>query len=241
MIMVTGGTGTLGRRLVPRLRDAGQDVRVLSRTADGPDIVRGDLDTGAGLDAALDGVDTVVHCASAQKGDEQRTRLLVDATAPDTHVVYISIVGIDRLSIGYYRAKQACERAIEESGRPHTILRTTQFYDLIHRGAALARWTPVAPVPSGVKVAPIEVDEVAARLTELALGGRAGRVPDMAGPEVSDAVDLVRRYARATGRRRLSVPLPLPGMKALRAGALVPDAGPGPGLGTWEQYLAAHR
>ena len=72
-ILVTGGTGTLGRLVVPRLRDAGAKVRVLSRrsrkAAEGIEFVAGDLDTGEGIDAAVAGTEIIVHCAGAQKGD----------------------------------------------------------------------------------------------------------------------------------------------------------------------------
>jgi uncharacterized protein YbjT (DUF2867 family) len=84
-VLVTGGTGTLGRLVVPRLRQAGRSVRVLSRRdhapADGVAFVRGDLTTGEGVDAAVDGVDTVLHCAGSAKGDGDKARTLVRAAA----------------------------------------------------------------------------------------------------------------------------------------------------------------
>ena len=80
-ILVTGGTGTLGRQVVPRLRDAGYDIRVLSRRGwadeDGIRYLTGDLATGEGLEPAVDGVETIIHCASTPKGDEVKTRQLV--------------------------------------------------------------------------------------------------------------------------------------------------------------------
>jgi uncharacterized protein YbjT (DUF2867 family) len=80
-ILVTGGTGTLGRLVVARLRDAGCDVRVLSRrhheAADGIGFVTGDLATGEGIESAVDGAGTIVHCAGSSKGDEDKARTLV--------------------------------------------------------------------------------------------------------------------------------------------------------------------
>jgi nucleoside-diphosphate-sugar epimerase len=80
-VLVTGGTGTLGRLVVARLRDAGRDVRVLSRrrpdAADGTEFATGDLATGDGIEAAVDGARTIVHCAGSAKGDEEKTRNLV--------------------------------------------------------------------------------------------------------------------------------------------------------------------
>src|SRR5262245_25441031 len=101
-ILVTGGTGTLGRLVVRRLIAAGATVRVLSRRAheptEGVEWVTGDLRTGLGIGAAVAGMEVIVHCASSQRGDEESTRHLVNAavaagTRP--HLVYISIVGIN--------------------------------------------------------------------------------------------------------------------------------------------------
>src|SRR5688572_24429776 len=104
-VLVTGGTGTLGRLVVARLRDAGCDVRVLSRRhhegADGIEFVTGDLATGEGIEPAVAGAGTIVHCAGSAKGDEDKARHLVRAAsrAGASHVVYISVVGADRIPI----------------------------------------------------------------------------------------------------------------------------------------------
>jgi nucleoside-diphosphate-sugar epimerase len=100
-ILVTGGTGTLGRHVVRRLRDAGCGARVLSRYSrspeDGVEFVIGDLATGDGIEAAVVGVGTVVHCAGSRKGDEDKALNLVRAAsgAGVWHLVYISVVGAD--------------------------------------------------------------------------------------------------------------------------------------------------
>src|SRR5437879_1223678 len=105
-ILVTGGTGTLGQRLVPLLRDAGRAVRVLSRrgreACDGLEFVTGDLATGEGIDAAVAGAPTIVHLAGSQKGDEEKARKLVAAAsaAGKPHLVYVSVVGADRVPAG---------------------------------------------------------------------------------------------------------------------------------------------
>jgi uncharacterized protein YbjT (DUF2867 family) len=96
--------------------------------------------------------------------------------------VYVSIVGVDRIPYGYYRAKLATETVVEESGLPWTILRATQFHDLIRRIAGVLAKSPVVPVPAGVRFQPVDVHEVAARVVELATGTPAGRVDDMGGP-----------------------------------------------------------
>src|SRR5262245_18016992 len=98
-ILVTGGTGTLGRLVVARLRDAGCTVRVLSRrsreTGEGIELVRGDLATGEGIEAAMEGAEIVVHCAGTNTGDEIKAGSLVHAAsrAGTRHLVYISVVG----------------------------------------------------------------------------------------------------------------------------------------------------
>ncbi|WP_370105931.1 SDR family oxidoreductase [Streptacidiphilus sp. BW17] len=135
-ILVTGGTGTLGSLVVPQLRAAGRDVRIVSRHAhpDEPGIAFavGDLLTGDGLDAALAGVETVVHIAGAAKGDETVARNLVAAArkAGVRHLVHVSAIGVDTVPLAWFRMKLAAERAIVDSGIPYTVLRPAQFHSL---------------------------------------------------------------------------------------------------------------
>ena len=252
-ILVTGGTGTLGRLVVPRLRDAGGKVRVLSRrareAAGGVEFVPGDLDTGEGIDAAVAGTEVIVHCAGSQKGDGDKARTLVRAAsrAGAPHLVNISVVGADRIPVasrvdramfGYFGAKLDAERVIAGSVLPWTTLRATQFYDLLLMVARPMARLPVIPVPAGVRFQPVDAAEVAARLAELALGPPAGLVPDLAGPRVYPMAELLRGYLRAAGKRRLLVPVWLPGQaaRAVRAGAnLAPDRAVG--HRTWEDFV----
>ena len=253
-LLVTGGTGTLGRLVVPRLHAAGCPVRVLSRrsseSGDGVEFVTGDLATGAGIDAAVDGVGTIVHCAGTGKGDEEMTRNLVRAAAPAgaRHLVYISVVGaelvpvvsgVDRAMFGYFAAKRAAEKVVADSGLPWTILRATQFHDLALTVARQLAKLPVVPIPAGVRAQPVDAGEVATRLVELSLGEPSGLVPDIGGPRVYGMDELLRSYLRATSRHRLILPVRLPGKayRAFRAGAnLAPDRAVG--SRTWEDFLA---
>ncbi|MFF2780124.1 SDR family oxidoreductase [Streptomyces sp. NPDC058052] len=211
-ILVTGATGTLGRPLCARLAADGHEVRELSR---GSRTYPVDLRRGTGLDAALAGADTVVHCASSPRGgDEEAARRLIAAArrAGVGHLVYISIVGVDRVPLAYYRAKHAVEGLVEASGLGWTVLRATQFHDLVVQVLAAAAKVPlVMPVPAGVSDQPVDVREVADRLAELAEGDPAGRVPDLGGPEIVPFADLARAYLAATGRRRRILPVRLPG------------------------------
>ncbi|MFF3248614.1 SDR family oxidoreductase [Streptomyces sp. NPDC002870] len=241
-ILVTGGTGTLGRLVSDRLRERGHEVRVLSRHAQ-PYTV--DLRVGSGLDAAVEGVDAIVHCASSPRGGDDRAaaHLLAAARrASVPHLVYISIVGVDRLPLAYYGVKHKVERMIEEagaSGQGWTVLRTTQFHDLVLRLLAAEARLPVLPLPSGVSVQPIDTGEVADRLAELAVGAPAGRVDDMGGPQIRPLADLARAYLHATGRRRPIVPMRLAGKAyaGYRSGAqLTPERAVG--KVTFEEFLA---
>ncbi|KAA9158740.1 SDR family oxidoreductase [Amycolatopsis acidicola] len=216
-ILVTGGTGHLGRVLTARLRDEGREVRVLSRRPGTG--YTGDLLTGAGLDAALDGAGVVVHCASTLgKKDVPAARTLLAAArrAGVPHLVYISIVGIDDFPFAYYRTKKAVEELIAESGIPYTTLRATQFHDLVGTVFSAQRWLPVMLVPAGMRLQPVGLPDVAARLTAIVQGEPAGRVPDLGGPEIKTVTELARMYLAATGSRRPVLPLRLPG-KAFRA------------------------
>jgi len=253
-VLVTGGTGTLGRLVVPLLRDAGCHVRVLSRhnheSADGVEYLTGDLASGEGRDAAVDGVGTIVHCAGSAKGDEDKARKLVQAAsrAGTQHLVYISVVGaeripvvsgVDRTMFGYFAAKRGAEKVVADSGLPWTTLRATQFYDLVLMVAKQMAKLPVVPVPAGFRFQPVDTGEVAARLVELSLGKPSGLVPDLAGPRVYGMDELLRSYLRASHRRRLLMPVRLPGRaaRAVRAGAnLAPDQAVG--HRTWEDFLA---
>lgn len=240
-VLVTGGTGNLGRAVVERLHALDVEPRVLSRKQ-GPGLITGDLRSGDGLRAALDGVDTVLHLATGYRNDLDITRALLDAarstggTAP--RIVYISIVGVDAIPLGYYRGKLAAERAIEGSGLPFAVLRATQFHTLIAQIFRAQRALPVLLAPP-FSAQPIAAGEVAERLVELVQTGATGRVADIGGPEVRTAREFGRQYQEAHSGRRTVRTLPLPGsiVRAFRAGHnLVP--GTPYGRQTFAEFLA---
>lgn len=204
--------------------------------------VTGDLRTGAGIDAATRGVDAIVHCATTVgRKDAAATQRLINAARRngDPHLVYISIVGIDRVPLFYYRAKLEAERCVENSGLPWTILRTTQFHDLVALVTSVQRRSPVIATLAGVSFQPIDVGEVAERLAELAVGAPDGRVPDMGGPEIRSHRDLARAYLNSIGRRRVVLPIRLPGAAFAgyrRGGHLAPDQAVG--RITFDEFLA---
>ena len=243
-ILVTGGTGRLGKLVVARLRDGGRDVRVLARrerpTPHGVTFFAADLRTGEGIVPAVTAVAAIIHCATSTRGDAEATGNLVAAAsrAGSPHLVYVSIVGIDQIaSWGYPKTKLQAEEIVAESGLPWTILRVTQFYDYCLTNARKLSRFPVAPVPAGFTVQPVDPRDVAGRLVELALGEPVGRAPDMAGPQVSNWTDLLRGYLKASHRRRWVLPVRIPGTRSVRNGALLPPPGHTAGSRTWDQFL----
>jgi uncharacterized protein YbjT (DUF2867 family) len=242
--LVTGGTGSLGSRVVNRLNDASREVRALSRSGrDGT--VKGDLLTGEGLEQAVEGVDVIVHCASSptktrQTDVEGTGRLLRAASrAGISHFVFVSIVGVDRNPYyPYYRMKLEVERMIERSAVPWTILRATQFHEFVLRMIQFLDRLPVMMMPKGFLLQPIDIGEVADRLVELAFSGPVGRASDVGGPEVRTAAEFARVYFEAAVRSRRVVEVPVPGKmaRAWREGAhLSPDQRYG--KITWEEFL----
>jgi len=142
-VLVTGGTGALGRQVVKRLLDTGHRARILSRRqAEGTtgDWVQGDLVTGAGLELAVKDVDAIVHAASDPLSPRKyeatdvlgtRRLLAMAREAGVRHVVYISIVGMEGIAYPYYRSKLAAEEVMRENIVPWSILRATQFHTLM--------------------------------------------------------------------------------------------------------------
>src|SRR3712207_3744683 len=189
-VLVTGGTGLLGRRVVRALLADGHPVRMLGRAsaampASGADVVAADLSTGAGLAEAVAGTTAIVHCASDPRDpgavDVAGTQRLLHAAqhAGRPHVVYISIVGVDRIPTEYYRSKLAAERTIERAGLPWTVLRTTQFHEFVENLLGRLGKLPVVPAPRGWRFQPIDVEEVARRLADAVAAVPGGRLPDL--------------------------------------------------------------
>ena len=249
-ILVTGGQGSLGQRLVPQLVSTGHSVRISSRRPrparfdDQIEWAQAALESPDGWVDAVQGVDTIVHLASAafSRGvDVAGTqRLLAAATqAGVQHIVYISIVGVDKRDWFYYQAKHECEQLIVESGLPYTILRATQFHEFAHlllRDMFLRY--PLGFLPKGWQIQPIDGGEVAAMLFDAVQQGPAGRLPDAGGPEIFSFQELAQIWMAANGRRRIvTVPFPFLMGRAFGSGHnLAPDNGCG--QITWREWVA---
>lgn len=222
-------------------------MRILTRgprpSADGITHLTGDLLADEGVEAAVAGARTVLHLAGGPKGDDAATRALVRAAsaAGVRHLVYISVIGADRVPLAWVRPKPDAERAIAESGIPWTTLRAAQFHDLALTMVEKMTKLPVLPVPGGLRLQPVDSREVAARLVDLTLGAPAGLVPDLAGPRRYDLAVLSRPYLDLRGRRRRpTLPVRIPGKagRAYRAGANLAPEGAQTGKRTWEDFLA---
>jgi uncharacterized protein YbjT (DUF2867 family) len=222
-VLVTGGTGVLGSRVASRLAARGYDVRALSRRhqaerTGGVEFVRGELRSSTGLKQAAADVKTIVHCATSPVRKARATevaglRNLIAATGgAQPHLLYISIVGADRIPYFYYRAKWEAERVLGSSDLPWTILRATQFHYLVSR-YVIGRFVAF---PKGARAQLIDASEVADRLVELVEGGPSGRVPEIGGPEILSMDDVARLQHEILGRRLHALAIPPIG-KAARA------------------------
>jgi uncharacterized protein YbjT (DUF2867 family) len=241
-VLVTGATGTLGRQLVPILQDRGHQVRTLSRTP-GRGTHTGDLRTGKGVVAAAAGADLIVHAASDTRrfgrADWTLTRHLLDATTDAAHLLFVSIVGIESIPYAYYRKKLACEELLALHRVPYTILRATQFHELIAMLLGAAQRLPVAPLPLDFRFQPVAACDVASRVADLIAGVPVGRADDFGGPEVLALGEMAEAWRAHTGRPRRLVRLPVPGRigMAFRQGRnTCPEHRDG--TQTWEEFLS---
>ena len=255
-VLVTGGSGRLGRVLVPLLSAAGHDVRILSRVhRTGPGLhqscIVGDLTTGVGLSEAVADIDVIVHAASNSRNagavDVEGTQRLIDVarTAGVKHLLYVSIVGVDRIPFAYYQRKLAVERMIAESGVPFSILRATQFHSFVaFLLSEAAKYPFMMPIPSGFVVQSVAVEEVAARLCRAIDDGPCGRLRDFGGPEVLPVEEVAEAWIQQPHLyvALRAIPIYLPGKiaEAFRAGYnTCPDGERG--TETWRDWLKRSR
>ncbi|HEV7206416.1 MAG TPA: NAD-dependent epimerase/dehydratase family protein [Jatrophihabitans sp.] len=243
-VAVVGGTGVVGRYVVPALRAAGHEPVVVARS------LGVDVTTGAGLDAALERADGVVNVSNVTTASrkaavaffEAATTSLLDAgfRAGVRHHVILSIVGIDRVDLGYYAGKRRQEQLALDSGRPVTILRATQFHEFAEQTLDRFAKGPLAVVPR-MRTQPVAAREVAGALAALVAAEPVGLAPELAGPEVRELPDLVRAVLQARARPERVLAFRLPGRagRAMVDGGLLPS-GDGPrGTQTFDQWLRA--
>ncbi len=241
-VAVAGGTGVVGRHVVGLLRERGQEPVVLARSH-GVDVL-----TGAGLEQQLTGVEAVVDVSNVTTTSRRRsvafftgsTGRLLEAgrRAGVRHHVALSIVGVERVDLGYYAGKRAQEQLVLAGPVPGSVLRAAQFHEFA--GQLLDRVRgPVAVIPR-MLVQPVAAREVARALVDLAAAPPVGVAPELAGPQELELVELARQvqHARRSRRPVLGVRLPGRGGRAMAQGALLPT-GPGPrGQQSFDQWLA---
>jgi uncharacterized protein YbjT (DUF2867 family) len=225
-ILVTGGTGVLGRELGVRLARAGYTVRLMSRrppTNPRAEVewVQADLESGVGLANAVNGADVIIHTATSPLKRTKEIdvlgiqRLLEQARAIGVpHCIYVSIVGVDRIPLDYYRHKLAAEALVREAGLPWSILRATQFHTFIDNQLQSLARMPIGLLPTDFRFQPIDPGDVADQLVDCVAAGPAGRLPDVGGPEVRTLGELAQTWLTARGLQRHLIRVPLPGKMA---------------------------
>lgn len=244
LIAATGGTGTLGQNLVRTALQRGHEVRVISRragaaVAKGAGLAVADVLTGQGLEGAFDGAEVVIHAATspyrrARATEIEGTRRVVEAaTRANAHLLYVSIVGVDRHRFPYYQAKFAAEQIVAGANIPFTIARATQFHQLVDLGLR----SLVFPVTANMRFQTIDPGEFAVRLCDLAESRHPGRAPDFGGPELLSICEMRSIRKRTLGRAALLFPVPAIGFLADydRGVHLAPDHRDG--TVTYEQWL----
>jgi uncharacterized protein YbjT (DUF2867 family) len=252
-VLVTGGAGRLGSKVVKELTATGYRVRIMSRKLQPPNVLsttewaQADLATGQGIVDAVTGIDVVVHAASSpfkhtRQIDINGTRLLLEQAqdAGVAHVIYISIVGIDRIPYSYYRAKLAAEELVQKSSIPWSLLRATQFHYLVDLFFQAATKLPlVTLLPTDLRCQSIAESEVASRLCEIVAAWPRGRLPDLGGPEVLTAGEMMYSWLKLRGMHRRVLPLHVPGKVAqgFRCGYNICPDQPVRGRITWTEWV----
>jgi len=205
-IVVIGGTGLIGSKAVPMLRQGGDEVVAASPTT-GVNTI-----TGEGLTAAMAGTQVVIDLANAPAWEDQavleffetsgRNLLAAEAAAGVQHHVAVSIVGTDRMpDNGYFRAKVAQEKLIKTSGIPYTIVRATKFLEFVRGIADSGADGNMVRLPP-ILFQPIASDDVAAMVADVALAAPRNGIVEIAGPERAPLNEIIARYLKAVGDPR---------------------------------------
>lgn len=240
-LAVAGGTGVVGQHVVAVAQAAGHEVVILSRRT-GTDLL-----SGVGLAAALDGSHALIDVANTPTLNRGKAVSFFEVTTGNMlaaereagvgqHVA-LSIVGIDRVSSGYYEGKRRQEALVEAGDVPWSILRATQFHEF--PGQLLARLKGPIVLAPRMRSATVAAREVAEHLVDLATGAPRGRAPDLSGPEVHEMPDLMRQVLASQGRRKPMIRVRLPGAagRAMATGGLLPVEPGSVGKQTFAEWL----
>jgi len=208
-IVIIGGTGLIGSKTAPILRQRGHEVVAASPNT-GVNTI-----TGAGLKEAMTGTQVVIDLANSPSFEDKavleffetsgRNLLAAEAAAGVRHHVAVSIVGTDRTpENGYFRAKVAQERLIKNSDIPYTIIRSTQFLEFLRGIADSGTDGSIVKISPGL-FQPIAADDVALVVAEVALAAPRNGIVEIAGPERAPFNEIVARYLKALGDPRTVV------------------------------------
>lgn len=263
-ILIAGGTGTLGGAMAIALKAPPHQIRILGHGAAPAQAdprfewATGDVTTGTGIDAALDGVEIIINCLGSYQNviavDVLGVKRLAEAAARVgvRHFYHISIVGIDRVDFEFYKHKLTGEGHVMNSGVPYSIQRVTQFHAYLHflfsQSVQLPSEGYRLPFPGGAVFQPIDITEVAAYARSAILDRPAGRLPDAGGPEVLRVDALARTFLTARGISAPSLLNPEPGRSAFPDSALPAlrqglHTAPHNAVGRirWAEYVQAHQ
>jgi len=240
-VAVAGGTGTAGSYALASAKANGHETVPISR-ATGVDLV-----TGSGLEAALEGVDVIIDAAGQRTWDQRKAEAFFTASARRLQqvgsqkgarmLVVLSIVGVDRVPLGYYKAKLAHEAAALEGPLPVAVVRSAQFYELAAQMLSRTRFGPVALVPR-MRSQPVAARTAGEVLADIATTSGGPSQVELAGPEQHYMPDVAQFVLRRSGKRTVVFPFSIRGEagRALQGGALLPGPGAriaGPTLDEW--------
>src|SRR5579871_4148035 len=205
-IVVIGGTGLIGSKVVEMLRQKRHEA-IAATPNTGVNTI-----TGEGLKEAMAGAQVVIDLANSPSFEDKavmeffetsgRNLLSAEAAAGVRHHVALSIVGTDRSDNGYFRAKVAQEKLIETSSLPYTIVRSTQFMEFLPAIAASSANGNMVRISPGL-FQPIAADDVAANVADVALAAPRNGIVEIAGPERAPFNEIVGRYLKAIGDPRV--------------------------------------
>jgi uncharacterized protein YbjT (DUF2867 family) len=260
LVLVTGGTGHLGRELVKKLVVNGRNVRLLATkpgAASDVEWVKGDLASGEGIEESLRGVESVINAATfspiARRGAVRLSDFFYSPSAVDVggtqrllegaaragvqHFLHVSVAGLEDTSLPYSRVKLSGESLVRHSSIPWSVVRATPYYYLIANMLAGLRYSPIWPLPSR-PWNPIDTSDVADRLVECLDDGRRGLREEIGGPEYLSLSEMACQFCKVTSRRRLIIQIPLSAMMMRRIGFV--GAAARYGVKTWSAWLHEH-
>lgn len=213
-VLITGGTGTLGKQLCAQLDTHGVQYQVGTRKSNlGEKYITMDLVQNVGVSDAIAGKEIIFHLATDMKKETVATQNLIRAlgTNSDVHLIYISIVGIDKVPFPYYKRKLASENVIKQSGIPYTILRATQFHEFANNILETLLKYRVGFLPKKIVLQTIGSEVVASELYKISKRKAQNATNEIGGPIIQNLNQMCQIWLCQTHRKRWIINLPIPG------------------------------